>query len=179
MTRELRNSSDVFDSLRALHAKLEAHWSRVTDGVSIECSARCVSCCHTRLSVCRVEADYIRAGIAAGVLSSVEGIPDSATGPRWVLGNPEVAACAFLSPEGVCRIYPFRPLICRSHGIPVSVDGDLDVCPANRHLSRTVPPLNLELLNTLLFAIDGVYCREQHLEPGRVSLDAIAAGVMG
>ncbi|MFH1568638.1 MAG: YkgJ family cysteine cluster protein, partial [Gemmatimonadota bacterium] len=48
-------------------------------------------------------------------------------------------ACAFLDAEGACRIYPQRPYVCRTQGLPLrwldEVDGATvelrDICPLN------------------------------------------------
>ena len=32
-------------------------------------------------------------------------------------------ACAFLSEAGRCTIYPARPLLCRTHGLPIRLTG--------------------------------------------------------
>ncbi len=49
-------------------------------------------------------------------------------------------ACAFLGDEGACRIYPDRPYVCRTQGLPLrwmEQEGDLepvelrDICPLN------------------------------------------------
>ncbi len=176
MTIESVGPSDPFASLRSLYAKVEEHWRRSTSGKSVQCVPGCVSCCHTTISVCRVEADFIleEGGEQAGDVA-----PDQGPRVRWVLGEPDTEPCAFLAPNGLCRIYPVRPLICRSHGVPVAADGTLDVCPANGHLLGSAPPLNLELLNTLLYAIDAVYCREQGVTSERTSLAELALRIIG
>jgi hypothetical protein len=55
-------------------------------------------------------------------------------------GTPHVeGACAFLDAEGACRIYPERPYVCRSQGLPLrwidERDGQpvefRDICPLN------------------------------------------------
>ena len=33
--------------------------------------------------------------------------------------------------DGQCAIYEARPLICRTHGLAIGVDGGLDHCPLN------------------------------------------------
>ncbi|MEL6543642.1 MAG: YkgJ family cysteine cluster protein, partial [Myxococcota bacterium] len=43
--------------------------------------------------------------------------------------------CAFLDGEKACRIYPVRPYVCRSQGVPLRwIDGKAerrDICPLN------------------------------------------------
>jgi Fe-S-cluster containining protein len=69
--------------------------------------------------------------------------------------------CSLLAANGECLIYEVRPIICRSHGAPVTYrEGDVtrrDVCPLNFGGDTTgLDPedsLNLDLLNTLLALI--------------------------
>ena len=42
----------------------------------------------------------------------------------------ESASCGFLNEEGLCRIYPFRPIICRTHGLPILFLNDSQEEPA-------------------------------------------------
>jgi Fe-S-cluster containining protein len=73
--------------------------------------------------------------------------------------------CAFLEADGACGIYGLRPLVCRSHGLPLQfkdfgeVEGDeavfRDVCYLNfRNQDISNLPdqdvLNLDTLNTIL-----------------------------
>ncbi len=190
---------DPFVHLVHLHRKLAAHWERVSTQGEVRCGPGCVSCCFTDLTVCRVEADFIlrgvsehglelrslldatpgdRRGLSNGLVSQVSagGPPEKIT---FVLGPPAPGTrpCPFLSSPGTCAIYELRPIICRTHGVPILADGRRDVCPANKPGTALVAPLNLEWLNTTLFAIDQVYCREQGRPPARVSLTGIAQAV--
>lgn len=98
------------------------------------CSAGCFGCCQSDLSVSPIEARFIE---------------------DWLTAHPDVRAkitngiqmkndplfCSFLDNRGECAIYPARPIICRSHGAPVSwktveSEGEApkelrDVCPLN------------------------------------------------
>lgn len=74
-------------------------------GKALVCRPCCASCCRN-LSVFPVEFHAIRAAMTrAGI--------DPETVPF-----DESAPCGFLN-EGLCRIYPFRPIICRTHGLPI------------------------------------------------------------
>lgn len=76
------------------------------------------------LTVFDVEAEPIRLG-HAGLLAT--GVPHAE------------GACAFLDPEGACRIYAQRPYVCRTQGLPLrwieEQDGEpvelRDICPLN------------------------------------------------
>jgi hypothetical protein len=91
----------------------------------LHCGRGCSTCCLDGLTVLPVEAERIRSA-HAGLLA--EGLPHAK------------GACAFLDDEGACRIYPDRPYICRTQGIPMrwfqeGPQGDVhehrDICPEN------------------------------------------------
>lgn len=91
---------------KLLH-RIDAESSRLTalHGKSLVCRPGCASCCRN-LSLFPVEFHAIRqAMIQAGI--DPETVPFDAS-----------ASCGFLN-EGLCRIYPFRPVICRTHGLPI------------------------------------------------------------
>ena len=69
----------------------------------LQCRRGCTACCVDDLTVHEVEAERIRAHCSE-VLES----------------EPHAAgACAFLSADGACRIYPHRPYVCRTQGLPL------------------------------------------------------------
>lgn len=98
----------------ALVAKVDAFVDRVTarHGDDLRCGPGCAMCCHDRLTITTVEADAILAWADA---------QDDAT--RAAVATAAAAApddrCAALGDDDRCRIYAARPLVCRSHGIPI------------------------------------------------------------
>jgi uncharacterized protein len=91
--RELRTQTDQHvEKLLGCHA---AH---------LTCRPGCFGCC-TNLSVLPVEYYSILDELRQAGLTH--------------LTFDETAYCGFLR-DGVCGIYPFRPLICRTHGLPVA-----------------------------------------------------------
>ncbi len=91
----------------------------------LQCGRGCCSCCVDGLTVFEVEAENIRRHYGALLR---EGTPHAE------------GACAFLDEAGACRIYPQRPYVCRTQGLPLrwidqEPDGDLielrDICPLN------------------------------------------------
>jgi len=89
----------------ALHDELDA---RVRPLVALhtdrlQCRRGCAACCVDDLTIFEVEAGRIRAHCSE-VLESE---------PR------PAGACAFLSTDGACRIYPHRPYVCRTQGLPL------------------------------------------------------------
>jgi len=74
-------------------------------GEAIACRPGCTACC-VDLTVFPVEFHAIRLAMArAGVEIGAEAFD-------------KTASCGFLD-KGLCRIYPFRPIICRTHGLPI------------------------------------------------------------
>lgn len=126
----------------------------------MECQKGCHSCCKPGLTVSLIEAKSIQ---------------------NYLKDHPAIAAgpmkdrCAFLSTAGECQIYPVRPLVCRSHGLPLILTGEketlLDVCPLNFKESKleTLPKedvFNGDTLNTILATLH----QWKKLPPSRVAL---------
>lgn len=99
-------------------------------------------------------------------------------------------ACAFLDKDGCCSVYEARPIICRSHGAPVSwteIDGldkaeMRDVCPlnfqdVNLESLDGQSVISLEKINTLLSLINRHYLQSDSLE--RLDLSLIAERAKG
>ncbi len=108
-----RDVDDEAERLAALHR------------ARLQCGRGCCSCCVDGLTVFEVEAENIRRHRRA-LLD--EGTPHAE------------GACAFLDETGACRIYPQRPYVCRTQGLPLrwideAPGGDLielrDICPLN------------------------------------------------
>jgi hypothetical protein len=110
----------------ALHAEVERETRRlhVLHAARLECRQGCSSCCVDGLTVFDVEAEPIRRRHTELLAT---GIPHAQ------------GACAFLDPEGACRIYAERPYVCRTQGLPLrwieERDGHpvecRDICPLN------------------------------------------------
>lgn len=104
----------------------------VLHGARLACRRGCSACCVDGLTVFEVEAEPIRRHHAALLAT---GLPHAE------------GACAFLDPEGGCRIYAQRPYVCRTQGLPLrwieEQDGQpvelRDVCPLN----EAGPPIEL------------------------------------
>ncbi|MCU0576148.1 MAG: YkgJ family cysteine cluster protein [Desulfobacterota bacterium] len=91
----------------------------------LHCAQGCTRCCRDDISVFEVEAETIRFHYT-GLLD--QSLPHTR------------GACAFLDAAGACRIYPHRPYVCRTQGLPLrwldeSAGGDTvemrDICPVN------------------------------------------------
>jgi Fe-S-cluster containining protein len=123
---------------RELTARVDAFVDRVTarHGADLQCRPGCEGCCHQRLTVAAVEAEAIEAWAATLVPEAREAIAAAAreaSEAREADAHDALDAhehdhdhahggdgrCAALDGDGRCRIYAARPLVCRSHGIPV------------------------------------------------------------
>jgi hypothetical protein len=169
--------SEPSEHLVILRARVDRHFA---DAVarspgSFACAPGCSHCCE-RFSVFEVEAAPIRAAL--------EEIGRRDPGLRERLReqgrDASSRACALLV-DGRCSVYAQRPLICRSHGLPVAVpDTDdparlrVDHCPLNFVDGQIPRPsiLVLEALNQPLAMVS------QLQAPGapRLALADLAAG---
>lgn len=141
------------DLLAKVDAKAQEFQQRYAN--QLQCRKGCSSCCQAGLSVFAVERNAIREWL--------EKQPELIEKLRHQPENPD--ACRFLDAEGSCQIYPVRPIICRTQGLPLSFkvneQSQRDVCPLNFAQDDifalpTDGVLNLDLLNTLLVLVDQV-----------------------
>jgi hypothetical protein len=101
----------------------------------LQCRRGCSDCCIDGITVFEIEAQRIR-DRHADLLE---------------VGRPNPAGvCAFLDDRGACRIYPSRPYVCRTQGLPLRWFADDD--EVDRVEYRDICALNdlrEELLETL------------------------------
>ena len=131
----------------------EARRLTLLHGDAISCRPGCTACC-ANLTVFPVEFHAIHLAMTrAGIKLDVDAFDSS-------------AACGFLLGDR-CRIYPFRPIICRTHGLPILYlsepsDGpvwEVSFCELNfagsEHLEFTDDTLlNIEQVNEELSRIN-------------------------
>lgn len=134
----------------------------------ITCHLGCTSCCYQQLSLSQVEADFISKVTKTLPKESQEGLLSRAKAINLESENPQ--ACPFL--DGfACSIYESRPVICRTHGFPITFKDDneeiiLDVCPLNFSEEGDAVELNLtdtidiDRVNLRLAAINYTYSQE-------------------
>lgn len=144
----------------ALRDRVDAFARRVVAeyGDSLACRAGCDSCCR-HLTLFPVEAHALNAA-----LQSLPAAEQVQVRDRAKTATP--AACPLLA-GGVCLLYAARPLICRSHGLPLLVLAEgiksVDYCPLNFAGVATLPGwavLDLEQLNAALAAVNALFVRE-------------------
>jgi Fe-S-cluster containining protein len=99
--------------LRDVASKVDDFFARVRGryGSDMQCDSGCSDCCVVRLTVTNVEACEIR--------NFVAGLSPAARAGLAANVAASTTACAALDPAGRCLIYDARPIVCRSHGVPV------------------------------------------------------------
>lgn len=164
--------NDPLANYHSLVAKVDDLCRGVEDrlGEAITCHAGCASCCQA-ITVFPVEA-------VAMIEAANRLTPEQLQHLKLHLGGwSEGDACPLLEAEH-CLLYAARPIICRSHGLPILlVEAEqrrVDVCPKNCQGIDHLPGeavLDLERLNTLLAAVNALYLREFGIRlPERISL---------
>ncbi|MBN1967958.1 MAG: YkgJ family cysteine cluster protein [Candidatus Delongbacteria bacterium] len=116
---------------------------------NLSCQKGCFSCCK-KISVFPVEFDFIKLMIGPIEKSDIE----------------HKGLCSLLDSEGNCRIYKYRPIICRTHGYPSFFKDDnkwqITYCELNftkkgNYSFNNDNSINLDLLNARLAIINHNY----------------------
>ena len=146
---------------RALLVQLDAFGARIQAryGDYMQCRRGCAGCCQ-HLSLSSVEGTFIRQALCALPRHEQEQVLHHAA-------HSGEDVCPLLR-EDICLLYAARPVICRTHGLPLlyqTEDGpQVSCCPHNlaAFSSESLPGtdvLNMEVVNATLAAIDAVFER--------------------
>ncbi len=161
--------TDAVSRLPELHAKVDAFFARVEarHGDDMQCRTGCSDCCRVRLTITAVEAAAVRAEVAGWPAGRRRALAAAGPGDR----------CAALDDAGRCRIYAARPIVCRSHGVPIRMRrGSLPVVEAcHRNFTRTEPAADCVLDQTTLSALTLAIDREAGGDGARIDLAALLA----
>jgi Fe-S-cluster containining protein len=168
--------SHLLDNYKQLIARVDALCTTIgaTLGEQITCSAGCSSCC-TALTVFPVE--------AAAMREALEKLPEQQAEEirRHISEHADDERCPLLSHHH-CLLYESRPIICRTHGLPIiyTIDGQhkSDCCPLNLTETETLPgssAVDIDKLNTLLVAINSIYLSQTDCaeSPERLSISEV------
>lgn len=166
-------SQDKITSLlapwRQICAKVDAFFGEVCSrhAEALQCRRGCDLCCKQELSVMLVE--------ALAVVASLEELSAQVREPLAAAAAGGEEPCVFLH-DGACRIYDARPLVCRSHGLPIRQQGEVASCELNfpdGHPAGTI--LDGGWLTATLTIANGMLQRELQLEEmPRLSLRELA-----
>jgi hypothetical protein len=137
---------DGAQALRADYAALAARVDAFFAGVvarhpsAMQCQAGCHGCCQDGLSVSEIEAAAIRAYLASLPSADRHRLQQQVQRHLAARGadpaGPESEPCALLDERGRCAIYPARPLVCRSQGLPLVYSASLIPAQALRFSAR-------------------------------------------
>lgn len=150
---------NLLDNYYQMVSRVDALCRGIVDVLSaqITCSAGCSSCC-TSITIFPVEAAVLQAALAL--------LPDARRAAilSHVAAHAQGERCPLLD-DHHCLLYAARPIICRTHGLPIvyteGSERKSDCCPLN--LSDGDQPLSgsavidLDRLNTLLVAVNALY----------------------
>lgn len=108
----------------ALRDKIDAFARGVHDrcGDALSCRAGCAGCCRVpqQLAVSPVEAAAIAGHLRTLPEAARAAIADRARAePTETTGEPGLRRCVMLEADETCAIYPARPLVCRTQGLPL------------------------------------------------------------
>ena len=172
--------NDNLDNYRQLLARVDALCLEIGSILQgqITCSEGCSSCC-TSITIFPVEAAALQAALAALPTEA------AATIRRHVEEHADGERCPLLSRHR-CLLYDARPVICRTHGLPIIFAADngkqVDCCPLNLSESESLPGtaiIDLDRLNSVLVAVNALYltqCDAPDDTPERLT---IAEAILG
>lgn len=163
----------ILDNYSQLTARVDALCNSIASalGDQITCSPGCSSCC-TSITVFPVE--------AAAMREALDNLPQEKVTEilRHISGHDDEGRCPLLLHHR-CLLYEARPIICRTHGLPIVYTSDgqrnSDCCPRNVTDTASLPGsnvINLDTLNTLLVAINAAYLSQSGTpaSPGRLTI---------
>lgn len=138
------NTATITAEYRGLAARIDAFFAAVLSrhSAAMHCQAGCSGCCQDGLSVSEIEASNIRDYLSALPDPMRQAIRQRASHDappsREALADPlgDSSRCVFLGAQGHCAIYPVRPLVCRSQGLPLVYAAELVPAAALRFSTR-------------------------------------------
>jgi hypothetical protein len=158
---------DCLDNYKALLTKVDGLVAAITNrfGDHITCHRGCDSCCrHLSLSV-------VEGAALATALKSLTAGRVRSLRQRAQAALPD-GPCPLLE-NGACILYADRPIICRTHGLPILIVEEgrprLDYCPRNFNSADALSGdavIDLEKLNTILAAVNELFIAQF---PGEVA----------
>lgn len=154
MVERLRNYRQLTARVDELCARIEGEFRE-----GIVCRRGCDGCCR-HLSLFPVEAAALASALAEAPVGLAAEIRERARAAA------EDGPCPLLK-DGACLLYEARPLICRTHGLPLlgRRDGErfIDYCPLNFQGLESLPAsavIDLETLNATLSAVNRLFVKE-------------------
>ena len=154
------------ENYRALLLRIDEMCSQTATrfAAQISCRPGCDACCR-HLSIFAVEAAALQRALRHLNEQQAEVIRQAAAASASSPDSP----CPLLQ-GGLCLLYQARPIICRTHGLPLLIERDgareIDFCPENFRDTASIPGsavIDLDRLNATLAAINTLFV---HSFPG-------------
>lgn len=163
---------DPLKSYLALVEKVDAFFERVAGRYAdkIKCGPGCDDCCRRILCLYPFEIERMMAAAEKLDAAELGGVVQRS---RRAAEDPQ-AACPLLS-GGRCMIYAARPIICRTHGLPMLVPGEdsLSMCVYNlqglEHIDGDCV-LDLKPVNQILATVNHLLTTVRGRSPERVGV---------
>jgi len=154
----VKDINDLLQNYHNLVGKIDSLCSGVMNQCadSISCRKGCDSCCR-HFSIFWVEAVNLASFVATLPRKQAVYLRSKA----GTLADQDV--CPLLL-DGACAVYAARPIICRTHGLPILTRSEttqiVDFCPRNFTQVDTIPGhlvIDLDTLNNTLVAINALF----------------------
>jgi uncharacterized protein len=169
----------VLDNYRHLVTRIDALCHGIEEALAghITCSEGCSSCC-TSITLFPVEAAALAAALNELPVEEAEAIR------RHVAEHADGERCPLLEHHR-CLLYAVRPIICRTHGLPIlyteGQERKIDYCPLNLTESDTLfgsAIIDLDKLNTLLVVVNSLFLSKSDSSglPERMTIAEALAG---
>lgn len=180
-------TDNAFDNYRDLIHRLDTLTDHLVTRhkAHLVCRAGCSLCCRHNIRISVVEAFWLKGWLAEAPI----------TIKNRLRANLEDQKVCPLLDEDLCLLYTYRPVICRTHGLPhlYPLDDDdrvVDYCELN---FTNIPKqfsfspgetIDLENLNTALGAVNIVFLRDNPFEykispEERITIEDIGLFVLG
>lgn len=167
-------------ALVQLRAAVQDHFEQALQRQpgAMQCKEGCSGCCKPGLSVFGLEAAKIRESLVA-LSQNAPALRDTVRrqGHRALEDPDSVSHCPLLVNDR-CAVYEERPLICRSHGLPILSDpqGPVRNCELNYQDQEALPAsvLRLDAIN-LPLGVSAELWQQSTQTPLRESLADLAA----
>lgn len=173
--------ADILDNYRQMLARVNDLCQGIEGTLKnhISCSEGCSSCCKI-ITLFPVEAAYLNTALESLPADQAEVIL------HYVEQHPSGDNCPLLQ-DNRCLLYAARPVICRTHGLPIlyleNSEKWVDCCPRNFVQCHSLPGtaiIDLERLNSLLVAVNAHFLSQFNLPedfPERLTITEAVSGL--
>jgi Fe-S-cluster containining protein len=170
----------LLDNYRQLVERIDALCRGIEGALQehITCSEGCSTCC-TAITLFPVEAAALKAALDALPADQAEAVR------HHVAEHADGERCPLLS-HNRCLLYAARPVICRTHGLPIlyteAEERRVDCCPLNLEQCESLPGtavIDLDRLNALLVAVNSLFLSQSEAPEDLPERLTIAEALLG